>query len=161
MRLQNGLPLWQLGLVLEKKLTFDFHLKEKIFHKVIGLLKWLSILSWEILLVVYKTFIRPHFGYTDELIRIYFIVKTKTIQHWSCLTFRGHLEEFYVRDLWRIRTQITKGGKVDLKGSLRNDVEVFHLISLTVLIHINSSQWCQTTSSKKLDKIIFFVINKF
>ena len=57
-----------LGLVLDTKLTFDSHLKEKIAksNKGIGIIKILyNNLPRNALLSIYKSFIRPHLDYAD------------------------------------------------------------------------------------------------
>ena len=57
-----------LGLVLDTKLTFDSHLKEKIAkaNKGIGIIKRLyNNLPRNALLSIYKSFIRPHLDYAD------------------------------------------------------------------------------------------------
>ena len=57
-----------LGLILDKKLNFDHHLKEKIAkaNKGIGMIIRLRrLLSRDILLTIYKSFVRPHLDYGD------------------------------------------------------------------------------------------------
>ena len=57
-----------LGLVLDSKLKFNKHVNNKInkCNKSIGIIKKLSLtLSKNILLTIYKTFVRPILDYTD------------------------------------------------------------------------------------------------
>ena len=59
-----------LGLILDEKLSFDSHLKEKISkaNKVIGLIKHLSgTLPRHSLITLYKSFARPHLDYADVI----------------------------------------------------------------------------------------------
>ena len=59
-----------LGLVLDEKLTFGYHLSEKISkaNKGIGLIKRLYFhLPRKSLLSIYKSFIRPHLDYGDVI----------------------------------------------------------------------------------------------
>ena len=59
-----------LGLYLDKTLTFDFHLTEKISkaNRVIGLIKHLSrTLPRKSLVTLYKSFARPHLDYADVI----------------------------------------------------------------------------------------------
>ena len=70
----NGLPVnsttfqKHLGLVLDDKLNFNIHLKEKCVkvNKGIGILKKLNkVLSRQALMTIYKSFFRPHLDYGD------------------------------------------------------------------------------------------------
>ena len=57
-----------LGLILDRKLSFDRHLDEKILkvNKGIALINRVRrFLPRETLLTVYKTFVRPHLDYGD------------------------------------------------------------------------------------------------
>ena len=57
-----------LGLLLDNKLSFDYHLREQISkaNKGIGLIKRLrKFLPRDSLLTIYKSFIRPHLDYGD------------------------------------------------------------------------------------------------
>ena len=57
-----------LGLILDRKLSFDLHLQDKILkvNKGIGLINRLrKYLPRDTLLTIYKTFIRPHLDYGD------------------------------------------------------------------------------------------------
>ena len=59
-----------LGLTLDKKLTFQYHLKEKLAkaNKGIGVIKRLhSIVPRPTLLLIYKMFVRPHIDYADVI----------------------------------------------------------------------------------------------
>ena len=59
-----------LGLILDEKLTFNEHLKEKFgkVNKGLGLLRKLnSLLPRSSLLTIYKSFIRPHLDYCDVI----------------------------------------------------------------------------------------------
>ena len=65
---QNASSQKHLGLVLDEKLNFESHLKEKCakFNKGIGVIKKLqNTLPRQALLSIYKSFIRPHLDYGD------------------------------------------------------------------------------------------------
>ena len=66
-----SLPIQKhLGLVLDKKLTFEHHLNEKISkaNKGISLIKRLhKYLPRKSLLCIYKSFVRPHLDYADVI----------------------------------------------------------------------------------------------
>ena len=65
---QNASSQKHLGLVLDEKLNFESHLKEKCakFNKGIGAIKKLqNTLPRQSLLSIYKLFIRPHLDYGD------------------------------------------------------------------------------------------------
>ena len=65
---QNASSQKHLGLILDEKLNFESHLKEKCakFNKGIGIIKKLqNILPRQALLTIYKSFIRPHLDYGD------------------------------------------------------------------------------------------------
>ena len=57
-----------LGVILDKHLNFHEHVerKIKIFNKLIGTVKYLSVhLPRKSLLKIYKSFVRPHLDYGD------------------------------------------------------------------------------------------------
>ena len=60
----------RLGIILDSKFNFNTHFAQKIkkCNKLLGLIKRLSInLPRNALLTIYKSFIRPYFGYGDIL----------------------------------------------------------------------------------------------
>ena len=60
----------QLGLILDRKLYFDHHLKDKISkaNKGIGLIRRLyNFLPRRALVKIYKSYIRPHLDYGDMI----------------------------------------------------------------------------------------------
>ena len=65
---QNASSQKHLGMILDEKLNFAPHLKEKClkFNKGIEVIKKLqNILPRQPLLTIYKSFVRPHFDYGD------------------------------------------------------------------------------------------------
>ena len=85
-----------LGLILDSKLSFDHHLREKInkANKGIGLInKFRIILHRNSLLNIYKTFVRPHLDYADIIYdypgNVTFSQKLETIQYNACLAITG------------------------------------------------------------------------
>ena len=55
-----------LGIYLDEKLNFSNHTKEAIpkVNKGLGILRKLyNVLTWNSLIIIYKSFIRPHLGY--------------------------------------------------------------------------------------------------
>ena len=63
---QNASSQKHLGLILDDKLNFKSHLKEKCskFNKGIGIIKKLqNTLPTQALLTIYKSFVRPHLDY--------------------------------------------------------------------------------------------------
>ena len=100
-----------LGMVLDKKLTFGHHLKEKIYkaNKGIGLIARLySFLPRKTLTNIYKTFIRPHLDYGDivydHLSNIKFCQKIESVQYNAALaisagTIRGTSREKQYQEL--------------------------------------------------------------
>ena len=65
---QNASSQKHLGLILDEKLNFDSHLKEKCnkFNKGVGIIKKLQhTLPRQALLTIYKSFVRPHLDYGD------------------------------------------------------------------------------------------------
>ena len=60
----------RLGIILDSKFNFNTHVAQKIKkgNKLLGLIKRLPIsLPCNALLTIYKSFIRPYFGYGDIL----------------------------------------------------------------------------------------------
>ena len=85
-----------LGLILDTRLAFDCHLKEKISkaNKGIGLINRLrKFLSRESLLTIYKTFVRPHLDYGDVIYdcpgNSTFVQKLESVQYNACLAITG------------------------------------------------------------------------
>ena len=81
-----------LGLILDKHLSFDHHLKVKslIANKGIGLITRLrKYLSYKSLLCVYKSFVRPHLDYCDIIFdnptNDSFTQKLESVQYNACL----------------------------------------------------------------------------
>ena len=65
---QNASSQGHLGLILDEKLNFEYHLKEKCvkFNKGIGIIKNLqNRLPRQALSTIYKSFVRPHLDYGD------------------------------------------------------------------------------------------------
>ena len=62
-----------LGIILDKKLTFQSHVVEKInkTRKTIGMIKHLSkYLPLRTLILMYKSLVRPHFDYCDTIFHV-------------------------------------------------------------------------------------------
>ena len=85
-----------LGMILDKKLTFGHHLKEKISkaNKGIGLITRLySFLPRKTLINIYKAFIRPHIDYGDVIYddpsNIKFSQKIESVQYNAALAITG------------------------------------------------------------------------
>ena len=85
-----------LGMILDKKLTFGHHLKEKISkaNKGIGLITRLySFLPRKTLINIYKAFIRPHLDYGDVIYddpsNIKFSQKIESVQYNAALAITG------------------------------------------------------------------------
>ena len=88
-----------LGLTLDHKLTFQYHVNEKIKKamKGIGLLRKLqSILTRTSLLTIYKSFIRPHLDYDDVVYNRpsndAFSNKLETVQYNAALAITGAIK---------------------------------------------------------------------
>ena len=67
---QNASSQKHYGIILNEKLNFESHLKEKClkFNKGIGVIKKLrNILPRQALLKIYKSFVRPHLDYGDTI----------------------------------------------------------------------------------------------
>ena len=85
-----------LGIFLDKKLSFDHHLHEKILkaNQGIGLIIRLrSCLPRSALLTVYKAYVRPHLDYGD-IVYDYpgnstFVQKLESVQYNACLAITG------------------------------------------------------------------------
>ena len=68
MPFQNAKLQKHLGLTLDEKLNFKYHLKENCvkFNNGIGIIKKLqNRLPRRALLTIYKSFVRPHINYGD------------------------------------------------------------------------------------------------
>ena len=88
-----------LALTLAHKLTFQYHLNEKIkkIVKGIGLLRTLqSIFPRTSLLTIYKSFIRPHLNYNDAVndqpLNDAFSNKLETVQYNAALAVTGAIK---------------------------------------------------------------------
>ena len=81
-----------LGIILDKKLTFEQHLREKISkaNKGIGLISRLRrFLPRDTLLAIYRAFVRPQLDYGD----IIYDNPGNVIQYSSALAINGCIEE--------------------------------------------------------------------
>ena len=85
-----------LGLILDKRLSFDHHLKEKfsVANRGIGLITRLrKYLPRKTLLCVYKSFVRPHIDYGgiifDNPTNDSFTQKLESVQYNACLAITG------------------------------------------------------------------------
>ena len=85
-----------LGLILDKRLSFYHHLKEKflIANRGIGLITRLrKYLPRKTLLCVYKSFVRPHLDYGDIIFdnptNDSFTQKLESVQYNACLAITG------------------------------------------------------------------------
>ena len=85
-----------LGMFLDEKLDFNFHLKEKICkaYRGIGIIKKLqNILDRKSLITMYKSFVRPHLDYGDIVFdqpnNNSFIEKIESVQYNAALAITG------------------------------------------------------------------------
>jgi len=85
-----------LGLILDPKLTFDHHLREKCLkaNRGIGLINKLrNFLPRDSLLTIFKAFVRPHLDYGDIIYdypgNATFSQKLECIQYNACLAITG------------------------------------------------------------------------
>ena len=85
-----------LGLTLDKGLTFDLHLKEKISNanRGIGFITRLrKLVPRKTLVCIYKAFVRPHLDYADIIYdnpsNDFFIHKLETVQYNAALAITG------------------------------------------------------------------------
>ena len=85
-----------LGLILDEKLTFDHHLREKIkkANRGIGLInKIRKFLSRDTLLTIFKAYVRPHLDYGDIIYdnpgNTTLCSKLESIQYNACLAITG------------------------------------------------------------------------
>ena len=85
-----------LGVVLDNRLSFEDHLKMILnkVNKTIGLLRKLhNILPRSALLIIYKSFIRPHLDYGDiiydQAYNASFHQKLELLQYNACLAITG------------------------------------------------------------------------
>ena len=88
-----------LGLTLDHKLRFQYHVNEKIKKAMKGidlLRKLLSILPWTFLLAIYKSFIRTHLDYDDVVYdhpsNEAFSNKLETVQYNAALAITGGIK---------------------------------------------------------------------
>ena len=97
-----------LGMFLDFKLSFNEHL-ETVFAKVnrgIAILRKLQTVFGEVLLTIYKSFIRPHFNYGDVIYdQSYndsFHVKLESYQYKAALAMtgaiKGHLLRSFIKN---------------------------------------------------------------
>ena len=85
-----------LGVVLDSNLNFNTHIDQKIkkCNKLIGLIKRLSVnLPRNALIIIYKSFIKPHLDYGDILYdepsNNNFQNKMEKVQYRACLAITG------------------------------------------------------------------------
>ena len=85
-----------LGLILDKKLAFDRHVDEKILKANNGIsliFRLRKYLPRDILLNIYKVFIRPHLDYGDIIYdnpgNSSFTSKLESVQYNACLAITG------------------------------------------------------------------------
>ena len=85
-----------LGLILDTKLAFEHHLREKFLkaNKIIGLISRLrKFLPRDTLLTIYKAFVRPHLDYGDIIYdfpgNATFTQKLESVQYNACLAITG------------------------------------------------------------------------
>ena len=88
-----------LGLILDERLNFNEHLENKInkCYKIIGFLKRLSNkLPRDVLLRIYKSFVRSHLDYGDIVYdkpnNESFISRSERVQHKACLAITGAIQ---------------------------------------------------------------------
>ena len=88
-----------LGLILDRRLNFNHHLKEKISkaNKGIGLIRRLyHNLPRKSLLIIYKSFIRPHLDYADIIYHQphneSFTNKIESVQYNAALAITGAIK---------------------------------------------------------------------
>ena len=88
------------NIVLDSKLNFNTRIdqKPKKCNKLIGLIKRLSVnLPRSVLLIIYKSFIRPHLEHGDILHNKpdnkSFLNKIKKVQYNACLTITDAIQE--------------------------------------------------------------------
>ena len=89
----------RLGIILDSKFNFNTHVTQKIkkCNKLLGLIKRLSInLPRNALLTIYKSFIRPYFGYGDILYdnpnNENVQSKVEKVQYRACLAITGAIK---------------------------------------------------------------------
>ena len=100
MPVQNASSQKHLGMILDEKLNFEYHLKEKCLksNKGIGVIKKLqNILQRQALLTIYKWFVRPHLDYRDiiydELKNESFCQKLESYQYNAALAITGAIRD--------------------------------------------------------------------
>ena len=88
-----------MGIVLNSKLDFKFHVDQKIkkCNKLIGLIRRLSVsVPRKVLVTIYKSFIRPHLNYCDILYdkpeNKNFQNKLEKVQYRACLAITGAIK---------------------------------------------------------------------
>ena len=88
-----------LGNILDSKLDFNAHVDQKIkkCNRIIGLIRRLSItLPRNVLLTIYKSFVRPHLDYGDFLYdkpnNENFQNKLEKVQYRACLVITGAIQ---------------------------------------------------------------------
>ena len=100
MPVQNASSQKHLDMILDEKLNFEYHLKEKCLksNKGIGVIKKLqNILQRQALLTIYKWFVRPHLDYRDiiydELKNESFCQKLESYQYNAALAITGAIRD--------------------------------------------------------------------
>ena len=88
-----------LGIVLHSKLNFNAHVDQKIKkrNRIIGPIRRLSVtLPRNVLLTIYKTFVRPHLDYGDILYdkpnNEHFQNKLEKVQYRACPAITGEIQ---------------------------------------------------------------------
>ena len=85
-----------LGSILDSKLDFNIHVVNKIkkCYRMTGIIKRLSVsVPRKALLIIYKSFIRPHLDYGDILWRNQdFQNKLEKVQYKACLAITGAIQ---------------------------------------------------------------------
>ena len=88
-----------LGIVLDSKFNFNAHVDQKIkkCNRIIGLIRRLSVtLARNALLIIYKTFVRPHLGYGNILYdkpnNENFQNKLEKVQYRACFAITGAIQ---------------------------------------------------------------------
>ena len=92
-----------IGLILDRRLNFNHHLKEKISkaNKGIGLIRRLyHNLPRKSLLIIYKSIIRPHLDYADIIYHQpqSFTNKIESVQYNAALAITGAIKNL----VWRV-----------------------------------------------------------
>ena len=87
-----------LGVLLDKRLSFNEHIQSKMneCYKMIGVKRLSVNLPRDVLLRIYKSFIRPHLDYRDIIYEKphnkYFKNKIENIQYKACIAITGAIQ---------------------------------------------------------------------